>query len=369
MSTKPRWGAAALVLLLGAGGCADEAPPPAAPSVRPVKTLLIDAPDAGGTRTFPGRIAAAQRAELAFRVPGKVREIPVSEGQQVSQGTVVASLDPTDYQIAYNDRKATYDRSRADFERGQKLVEQGTISRRDFDALTANFKSSEAAFQQARQDLGYTELKAPFDGVIARRLVDNFEEVQAKEPVLVINDVATLEVKVDLPESLMQRMRRESRDDPDRPRARIHAIFDTAPGKRFPLEFKEVAARADPQTQTFEVTLSMPAPEGLTVLSGMTTSVVVDAPALRSAQQAFVIPSGAVIGDAKLEPSVWVFDPDSSTVKARNVRVRTLTGDAIEVLEGLEAGERVVVAGAAFLAEGMQVRLLPDSEQPENNLR
>lgn len=369
MSTKPRWGATALILLLGAGGCADEAAPPAAPAVRPVKTLLIDAPDAGGTRTFPGRIAAAQRAELSFRVSGKLREIPVTEGQQVSRGTVVASLDPTDYQIAFNDRKATYDRSKADFERGQKLVEQGTISRRDFDALTANFKSSEAAFQQASQDLGYTELKAPFDGVIARRLVDNFEEVQAKQPVLVINDIATLEVKVDIPESLMQRVKREGRDDPGRARAKIHAVFDAAPGKQYPLEFKEVAATADSQTQTFEVTLSMPAPEGLTVLSGMTTSVVVDAPALRSAQQVFAIPSGAVIGDPKLEPSVWIFDPDTSTVKARRVEVRTLAGDAIEVVEGLGAGERVIVAGAAFLAEGMQVRLLPDSEQPENNLR
>jgi len=337
--------------------------------VRPVKTLLVESHDAGGTRAFPGRIAAAQRAELAFRVPGKLLEIPVTEGQEVGQGDVVARLDPTDYRIAFNDRKATYDRARADFERGRKLVEQGTISRRDFDALTANFKSNEAAFQQASQDLGYTELKAPFDGVIARRLVDNFEEVQAREPVLVINDVATLEVKIDIPESLMLRLQRQDRDDPDRPRAKIHAVFDAAPGERFPLEFKEVAARADSQTQTFEVTLSMPAPEGLNVLSGMTTQVFVDSPNLRSNRQAFVIPSGAVIGDAGLEPSVWVFDPQSSTVQARKVEVRTLTGDAIEVTGGLDSGDRVVVAGAAFLAEGMKVRLLPESEQPENNLR
>ncbi len=361
--------AVTLASLLGLAACSAEEPLPPPAAVRPVKTLLIDAPDAGGTRTFPGRIAAARRAELAFRVPGKLQEIPVVEGQEVKQGDLVAGLDPTDYQITFNDRKATFERSRADYERGQKLVEQGTISRRDFDALTANFKSSEAALQQAQQDLIYTKLIAPFDGIIVRRLIDNFEEIPAREPVLVINDISSLEVKIDIPEGLMQRLRRREQGDPGQPEARVFAIFDAAPGQQYPLEFKEVAARADPQTQTFEVTLTMPPPEGLNVLSGMTTSVIVDSPKLRSGRQSFVIPSGAVIGDAKLDPSIWVFDPQSSTVKSRKVRVRTLTGGAIEVLEGLEAGDRVIVAGAAFLAEGMRVRPLPEDEQPENNLR
>jgi RND family efflux transporter MFP subunit len=272
--------AVTLASLLGLAACSAEEPPSPPPAVRPVKTLLIDAPDVGGTRTFPGRIAAARRAELAFRVPGKLQEIPVVEGQEVKQGDLVAGLDPTDYQITFNDRKATFERSRADYERGQKLVEQGTISRRDFDALTANFKSSEAALQQAQQDLIYTKLIAPFDGIIVRRLIDNFEEIPAREPVLVINDISSLEVKIDIPEGLMQRLRRREQGDPGQPEARVFAIFDAAPGQQYPLEFKEVAARADPQTQTFEVTLTMPPPEGLNVLSGMTTSAET---ALRSA--------------------------------------------------------------------------------------
>ena len=359
-----------LVCLLGLTACSGEEPPAPAAAVRPVKTLLIDAPEAGGIRAFPGRVAAARRAELAFRVPGKLQEIPVAEGQQVSQGDVVASLDPADYQLAFNDRKAIYDRAKADFERGQKLVAQGTISRRDFDALTADFKSSEAAFQQARQDLGYTRLKAPFDGVIARRLVDNFEEVQAREPVLAINDIATLEVKIDIPEALMQRIRRD-RSDPDRPRPDIFASFDSAPGRRFPLAFKEVAARADAQTQTFEVTMTMDPPEGITVLSGMTTSVTVDSSRLREAgaDRAYAIPVGAVVGNVELDPSVWIFDPESSQVQSRKVAVRSLSGDEIEVIDGLEPGDRVIVAGAAYLAEGMKVRPLPAAEQPADNLR
>jgi RND family efflux transporter MFP subunit len=365
---NPSRSALVLVTVLGLGACAEEAPPPSAPAVRPVKTLLIEGPESGGQRSFPGRVAAARRADLAFRVAGKLNTIPVVEGQRVAEGDTVATLDPTDFQITLNDRKATYDRAKADYDRGRQLVEQGTISRRDFDALTADFKSAEAAFAQAQQNLAYTRLTAPFDGVIARRLMDNFEEVQAKEAIVTLNDISTLEVKVDVPEGLMQRLRRA---EPEAQRGEVYALFDTAPGQHFPLTFKEVSTRADPKTQTFEVTLTMAPPQGINVLSGMTTTVVADLSRTRPDDETvtYPVPAGAVVGDRELDPSVWLYDPQAGTVTARKVKVRELSGDRIEVVEGLAPGDRVIVAGASFLAEGMRVRPLPDSEQPERNLR
>ncbi|HEY5718946.1 MAG TPA: efflux RND transporter periplasmic adaptor subunit [Gammaproteobacteria bacterium] len=363
---------APLLLLLLAGAlsaCSSEEAAPPPPPVRPVKTLLIEGPEVGGVRSFPGRIEASRRAELSFRVAGKLAEIRVAEGQQVGEGELLARLDPTDYQIALNDRQAVFDRAAADFERGRQLVGKGTISRRDFDALTANFKSAEAALQAAQQELAYTRLEAPFSGVVARRHVDNFEEVQARATVLSLNDTSTLEVKVDLPEALMQRIRRV---DPDAPRAEVYATFDAAPGQRFPLTFKEVATRADPETQTFEATLTMAPPAGLTVLSGMTTTVVADLSRIRpSATEppVYAIPASAAVGDPQLEPSVWIYDAASQSVQRRPVRVEQLTGDTIQVSDGLQPGDRVVVAGAAYLAEGMRVRLLPDTEQPARGPR
>jgi RND family efflux transporter MFP subunit len=369
MITRRLNGALALSLLIGLGACAKEEPPPPPPTVRPVKTVVIENPDIGGTRSFPGRIEAARRVELAFRVPGTLAELPFAEGQEVSEGDVVARLDPTDYQITFNDRKATYDRSKADFERGEKLVAQGTISRRDFDALTANFKSAEAALQAAQQDLVYTRLMAPFDGVLARRYFDNFEPVQAKEAVLALNDTSVLEVSVDIPEKMMQRVRRT---DPERKRTDVYATFPSAPGQQFPLTFKEVATRADPKTQTFEVTMTMEPPPGLTILSGMTTTVIADTTRLsgmEAERPIYNIPASAAVGNLELEPRVWIVDQEKMTVSARRVEVGSMVGDAIEVSGGLEPGDRVVVAGAAFLAEGMQVRLMPDVEQPASNLR
>jgi RND family efflux transporter MFP subunit len=357
-----------LSLLAGLVGCGEAEGPVPPPPVRPVKTLLIEAPEIGFVRTFPGRIEAARRADLAFRVSGKLAELPFKEGEEVTAGAVVARLDPTDYQIVYNDRKATFDRAKADYDRGRQLVEQGTISRRDFDALVASFKSAEAALQAAQQDLDYTRLEAPFAGVVARRYLDNFEEVQAREPVLALNDTTQLEVKVDIPEALMQRVRRV---DPEARKTQAYATFDTEPDRRYQLEFKEVATRADPKTQTFEVTMTMPPPEGLTILSGMTTSVVVDTRQLRPEPEEgirYYIPAAAVTGDTGLQPMVWIVD-EAMTVEPRGVTIGSMQGDAIEVTDGLQPGDRIVVAGAAYLAPGMQVRLLPESEQPASNPR
>ena len=92
----------------------------------------------------------------------------------VKQGDVVAKLDPTDFQIAVDNKQATFTRAEKDYERGKKLVKEGHISKRDFDGLEATFLSTRAEFNLAKQQLDYTELKAPFDGVIARRHIQSF---------------------------------------------------------------------------------------------------------------------------------------------------------------------------------------------------
>jgi len=369
MNNRSHAVALAILLFTGLVACSEQEGPPPPPPVRPVKTMEIEAPEVGTIRTFPGRIEAARRAELSFRVSGNVADFLFSEGQEVDEGELVARLDPTDFQIVYNDRKATFDRARADYERGQKLVEKGTISRRDFDALLASFKSTEADLQAAQQNLAYTRLTAPFAGVIARRYIDRFEDVQAREPVLALNDTSRLEVKIDVPETLMRRVRRT---DPADSTTLIYATFDSVSDRHFRLQFKEISTRADAKTQTFEVTLTMEPPEGLTILAGMTTSVVVDTRNMRpneSGEVIYAVPASAITGDKKLEPMIWIVDPKTMTVEPRRVEIGAMTGNDVGVTSGLEPGDRVVVAGAAYLAPGMPVRLLPVTEQPASNPR
>jgi RND family efflux transporter MFP subunit len=362
----PRTLAVACTLLVAAmlGGCAEEVPPETGTVTRPVKTMVIAGVDASGVRSFPARIAAAQRADLAFRLPGTVQELPINEGDRLKEGDLVARLDPADYQIVVDDRQATFDKAEKNYARGKSLVGTGAISQLDFDRLEAEFKNAQAALKAATQDLAYTELKAPFGGIIAKREVDRFEEVQAKQTIAILQNIDTLEVKFDLPESIVRGLRAsEQGAGSARSRIKVSASFQDRPGETIPLEFKEVATKADPKTQTFEVTYRMKQREQGMVLPGMTADVTVDFSGYIDSAMAFTVPVSAVVGDYKLDPKVWTVDEASMTVSARTVEVGRLLGEGIEVLGGLEPGVRVVTAGTPFLVEGMKVTLMPELEQ------
>lgn len=342
----------------------DEAP---GEKVRPVKSLVVGDPGMGGERRFPGRIESAKRVELAFRVAGTLKELPVKEGDEVSVGAVIAKLDESDFRTTYDDRKAVFTRTKADYERAKELVKDGFISRVDYDKVESDYKSARATMRQAELDLSYTTLKAPFSGSIATRYVQNFEEVQARQPIIALRDLDLLDVKFNVPESLVIRLSEEGveSEDPDVP---VYAVFDAAPDKRYWLSYKEAATRADQATQTFEVTYTLPAPDELEVLPGMTTTVNIDLTRYLDSDKVFNIPVASVVADPGLAPKVWVIDPDSMTVTAREIEVGIMTGNRIQVLSGLNGGERVVTAGAPFLVEGMKVRLLPEAEQATDNL-
>jgi RND family efflux transporter MFP subunit len=355
---------AACASLLVLGACQQQSPEtePAAVS-RPVKTMLITAPKSGGVRNFPARIAASRRAELSFRVPGQVIEVPVKEGDQVEAEQVVAELDPKDFEVVVNDRQATYSNAKKNFDRAKELIDKGHISKMDYDRLEAEFINAEAALKSARLDLEYTRLKAPFAGVIAKRQVERFEEVQAKQPVLTLQDITSLDVEFDIPESIIRSIRAGDEGGRARDQVEIYASFEGMPGQRFPLTFKEISTKADAQTQTFEATYIMRQLEQGSVLPGMTAVVTVDLSRFVGADTLFNLPVGAVVGDYKLDPRVWVVDEQSMTVAPRAVQVGRMLGNSIEVTEGLEPGERIVTAGVPFLTEGMKVTLIPDREQ------
>ncbi len=216
--------------------------------------------------------------------------------------------------------------------------------------------------------MGYTELKAPFSGSISKRLVENFEQVGAKQTVLELRDLETLEIQFDVPENIVQRIKRQTpAETRDTSAKRVYASFGGLPGKKFELTFKEAAAQADANTQTFEATFIMPRPKDLQILPGMTASVVVNLSGIVDVGKThYLVPASAVVSDSRLDPRVWVVDPQSMTLTPRSVKVGKMHGRDIEVLEGLGPGERIVVAGVAYMVEGMKVTLLPTAEQAQS---
>jgi RND family efflux transporter MFP subunit len=282
-----------------------------------------------------------------------------------------ARLDPADFEVALEDREATFDNAQRNFERGKELIVDGNISRLDYDRMEANFRTSSAALSQAKLNLEYTVLTSPFKGRIAQRRVENFEDVQAQQTVFWLQNIDELDILIDLPESVVRSVRGTARSDRDREIAtgevaapvKAYARFEGRSDETFPLSPKEIATQADQQTQTFRATFIMEAPQTFAVLPGMTASVTLDLSGAVDREGIRWIPVRAVQADNEHRARVWVLDPDTMTVSAKPVEIGRMSGRQIQVLSGLDGGEQIVAVGAPYLAEGMKVTRMRQTEQ------
>jgi RND family efflux transporter MFP subunit len=338
------------LLLVAATGCQKEQAAAPAPVVRPVKMLTV-ASAVGGERSYPGRVAAASQVDMSFRVGGPLVALPTLEGQRVSRGKLLARIDPRDYEIQVESARARYEQSQADYDRMNALYERDAVSKAQLDQARATRDMSKAALDDAQANLGDTRLRAPFGGLVGEIFVENFQDVQPRERILSLIAVDQVDIEVDLPESIVARIR-----ESDSARVKVTARFEAAPGREFDLRISELAVQANPRTQTYRATLRMQQPEGINILPGMTANVFgkVDDASVTGA--GVVIPAVAVVSDNQGASFVWVVDSASMTVSRRAVETGGLSGkDGVEIVSGLEPGETIATSAVARLSEGMQV--------------
>ncbi len=362
----------ALVLAVFLVSCGENEKADTEPA-RPVKTIRVRAAYGNSHLTLPARVRAHRRVELAFKeVSGPLIELPIEgrEGQRVEKGALLARIDPKPYEIRLRnvqgllkEASAALALARQEYQRVLKIQRKdpGAVSAADIDrkreglhATQGRIRSLEAEVEDAENKLRHTELRAPFTGLVARRLVDNFQEIQPTQPVLALEDISQVELLIDVPENVMATADAQGDDHG----VSFSAQFPAAPGKDFPLELQEYATRADPATQTYQVVLKMAQPEGLNVITGMTATVTVAFDEQTASHQGARVPAIAVVADPDGAGYVWVVDTATMMVHKRQVKVGAVAGsEEVNILEGLKGGEEVVVAGILKLHEGMQVRL------------
>jgi len=339
----------AISVSLVLAGCGQNEAVEREPVVRAVKVITAGAGSGDMSRSFPGQVEAADQVDLSFRVDGPLIEFPVLEGDFVTGGQLVARIDPRDYRIRLDAARAEVERTDADFRRYSALYEKDAVSKAQLDQALAARDVARARQDDAEAALDDTNLRTPFSARVAETFVENFQDVQAKEPILSLVNVKHVEIVVDVPENLVAAVRTVQLH------SRFAARFDAAPDREFDATVSEVAAQADPRTQSFRVTFTLPQPEGVNVLPGMTASVKRYAPPGEHVE--IVVPAIAVFADEGGSPHVWVVDRATGMVERRSVRTGELAqADSIVVFQGLEPGEDIAVSGVSRLRDGMTVR-------------
>jgi RND family efflux transporter MFP subunit len=182
--------------------------------------------------------------------------------------------------------------------------------------------------------------------------------VVAKQGVVIVQDLTTLEVVISIPEQDW------ARADPNLTNEERNALIRPAvslsmfPDRQFPARIMEVATVADPVTRTFEVIAEMDNVADVSILPGMTANITIsvgEGGTQAGPDTAFSIPASAVLSDEQGNSTVWKVDPDTLTVSRTMIQLGDMAGSQVRVLSGLNAGDRIATTGVHNLREGMQV--------------
>ncbi len=350
--------------LLGLGGCSREVE--SAPVVRPVRAIQIGATNIGDQGIYTGQAQATQEVNLSFRVAGPLVERGANVGDQFEAGDVVARIDPRDFEVNLRNVEGQLVSARADlaraeeeFQRATDAYERDAVSeielvrkREARNAAQGNVATLEASVDSAKDDLDYTYLRAPFDGIITATYVENFEYVQARQPILRMVDISQIELWVDVPEQFIS----------NAPYVRdIVVEFDAFPGRQIPAAIREIGSEASRLTRTYPVNLVMDQPEDITILPGMAGAARGNVVLPGEEGIAFEVPMSSLGQERAGETFVWIFDPDEGRVTRRVIETIRLTPRGAFV-NGISPGEWVVTAGVHSLEENQQVTLLDESQ-------
>ncbi len=329
-------------------GC-QEAPTPE--PIRPVLSIVVQDEESFENRWWPGRAKAALEVDLGFEVSGQLQERTVGVGDVIEAGSVMARLDPRDYENTLTRAKAERDRAQAQLSRVAEAAQTGAVSRQDVDDARARFNQSEAQVRIRQKAVDDTRLVAPFNGVVSRTFVDNFQNVRVKQPVIRFLDVSSIEMVINIPEDRIN-LAPYATD--------VRVRFDAFPNVEIPANIKEVGNEASSATRTYPVTLTMEPPAGVDVKPGMAGEATarVDLPDSRPA--GIEIPTASIFSPDDMEGGkafVWIVDDETQTVHRREVATGPITMRGGILVTGIEPEERVVIAGVSYLREGQKVRV------------
>lgn len=393
--------------------CAKEEPKLSDPVIPPVKVKVVGAgPSESNLKIFSGVSEGIQEITLSFRVAGVLKTILGKVGDTLEEGELIAELDPRDYMLSEKNLEGQLQTAQAEldalqkgerkenvlkleaqilslqstertaaleYKRVQQLYANDAASKARLDqtksawdlakadqeakeqeyaialkggreedvrAQQAKIRSTNAILDQAIADRDDTQLRMPFDGVIAVKHISNFEQIQKGQEIFDVVKIDRVEVKINIPDNLISYVKRGQR---------VETEFLPLPNKKFQGKITKVGQAADKSTLTYPVWVEIPNPKR-EILAGMSAEVSLRFQGMGTPLP--LLPIYSVLEDKVSKGKyIWLFDPETSTAIRRNISIGEIVQNEIEVVQGINNGDTVIVAGLDRLNEGMKVRL------------
>ncbi|MDX8444210.1 efflux RND transporter periplasmic adaptor subunit [Mesorhizobium captivum] len=345
---------ATLLLIASLAACSrsEEKPPEI---IRPVLSMVVEAKTVE-TFGFAGSIEPQYSADLAFRLLGRVVSRDVKVGDIVTKGTTIAALDPTALELAVQASKADLSNAQAQFanaaaseDRQRQLLASANTSQAVFDAAqqarqaaAAGVERANAALAKSQEQLGYARLFSDFDGVVTAVGAEVGQTVSPGQTVVTVARTDPREAVVDIPDQLTGEL---TVGTP------FQIILQSLPTITTEAKLREIAPQAEGSTRTRRVRLTLTDPP-----SAFRLGSTITATRMTKVAPTITLPISALLEKDGAE-KVWIVDPQSSSVSAREIRIAAKNGGTFTVASGLEAGMRIVTAGVHSLSEGQKVKV------------
>lgn len=315
------------------------------------QTVKIDSVMSADAQTFlqyPGKVKAAQDISLAFRISGTISKIHVKDGARVSEGQLLAELDPTDYQVQLDATEAEYQQIKAEAERVIALYKENGTTPNANDKAVYGLKQITAKYKHHQDQLAYTRLYAPFNGYVQKRLFEAHETVGAGMPVLSMVSAGIPEVEINLPAA--EYIRREQFN-------RYHCTFDIYPGQVYPLKPISITPKAN-ANQLYSMRLQLMADNQAIPSPGMNTMVTIYCNAENA--NTLSVPTQAIL-QKDGRSYVFVYNPADNTVHSHEVSPLRLLSNGRSLISSdeLKPGDRIVSSGVHHIKDGKKVKPLP----------
>ena len=358
----------AALAFVGLIGCSESKPPVQAPAekLRGVALLQVQKATVPDAMEATGTVRAALSAQLASQVMGTITRVNVHEGDHVRRGEVLVSIDEAQQQAAYSSAKAglqasqeaiaaadaDYALAEATMKRYQALYDKKSLSPQEYDeiktklaaaqarrdAAHAGRTQAEAGVSQASTAMSFTKVRAPFDGVVTSKQAEPGAMAAPGVPLLVVEDPSRFRLEAQVDESKIGAVKLGET---------VPVVIDVLGDQPIEGKVTQIVPAADPNSRTFTVKIDLPAnPQVRSGLFGRARFP-------RGQREAIDIPRSAVLSRGQLQ-AVYVVGSDQSA-NLRFVTLGAASGDQIEVLSGLQNGDRIVAQPGDRELSGKQV--------------
>jgi multidrug efflux system membrane fusion protein len=356
-------------------GCSSKKPLEQPPQAVHAEAIHTQAGVSADGMRFSAVVTPDSEVPLAFRIPGYVvslkqvrgqdgRMRDLAEGDRVSRGAVLVRIRSSEYEDKVRQAssqagaaEAVALKAKLDFDRATHLYDSQSLTKTDFDTAHAQYDSSQEQLKSARAltseaeiSLRDTSLIAPFDGDIVKKAVELGAFVSPGGPVFALAKTDTLKIIVGVPDTVVRSVKLGQP---------VEVGIDAFPTRTFHARITRLSSAADPVTRNFDVEIAVPNHDHL-LRVGMIGSLQLANADAGSRASALLIPLSAVVEAKDGKYGVFVVSDSSSGQVARlhNVDIGVVNSTDISIVNGLQAGDRIITTGANLLKDGQRVEVL-----------